>query len=131
MKTQIYIDNRNGDIYELPHGQVSLKRARNGRASTMEFDYYNLDYDSMKFPIKPGYVVLLKVDGTRIFYGYVFKVNMSKITCYDQLRYLKYKDSMVYENTTLTDIVKNIANQNNMLLGNIAETKYVIKKTNI
>lgn len=127
MKTQIYVDDRCGNIYEIPHGQITLKRARNGRAASMEFEYYE-DSTATEFPINTGYVVLMKADDIRIFYGYVFKVSMTKITCYDQLRYLKFKDSKVFENKTLTEIVNIIAGENLMLLGNVADTKYVIPK---
>ena len=52
-----------------------------------------------------GNAVSLKVDGKGVFYGFVFskqrdKGNTIKVVAYDQLRYLKNKDTYVYSNKT-------------------------------
>ncbi len=127
MITQLLIDDRQGNVYDIPHGIINLKRARNGRASTMEFEYYEGDIFSQTFSIKNGYVVLLTINDIKIFYGYVFKVGKKKVACYDQIRYLKNKDTKVFINTTLSQIVKSIANENDLITGTITDTKYVIQ----
>lgn len=122
MLTEIFIDDKEGNVYRLPHGEINLKRARNGRASTLEFEYYD-----KKFRAKNGNVILLKIDGKKVFYGYVFKVSKNKVTCYDQLRYLKFKDSILFRNSTLSQNVETIAKKNKLPIGRITDSKYVIE----
>lgn len=124
MTTRLLIDDRNGNVFELPHGSITIKRDRSGRAGSMEFEYYNRDV----FEIENGQVIRLEKDEDVIFYGYVFKVAKDKITCYDQVRYLKYKDTKVFENKKASEIVSMIAKENEILTGTITDTKYVIPK---
>ena len=61
-----------------------------------------------------GSAVRLRVDGDNVFYGFVFKQQRDRdklitVTAYDQLRYLKNKDTRIYENMTASDFVKSIA----------------------
>ena len=53
-----------------------------------------------------GSAVRLKENGDEVFFGFVFKQQRAKeqiitVTAYDQLRYLKNKDTIVYENNPL------------------------------
>lgn len=121
MLTEIYVDDREGNVYIVPHGSITLKRGNNGRASTLDFEYYD-----DRFRIKNGHVILFKLYGEKVFYGVVFKVSKNKVTCYDQLRYLKYKDSMLFRNTKLSQNVELIAKKNKLPIGKITDTKYVI-----
>ncbi|MDY3367462.1 XkdQ/YqbQ family protein [Zhenhengia yiwuensis] len=132
MTTQLLIDNRQGGIFEVPHGKVTYKTSRKGRAGSLEFDYIGGDVFTHKITINNGDVVLFKVNEVALFYGYVFKVSgqdEKKILAYDQLRYLKNKDSFGVANKTADEIVKLIANVNNIKLGKVASTGYVIPKT--
>mgnify|MGYP007112105293 CR=1 FL=1 len=57
-----------------------------------------------------GDAVRMKVNGTGVFYGFVFKKKRDKqgiitVTAYDQLRYLKNKDTYVYTNKTASEPV--------------------------
>lgn len=132
MTTQLLLDNRQGNIYEIPHGKVVYKTSRKGRAGSLEFDYIGGDVFTHKITINNGDVVLFKVNEVAVFYGYVFKVSgqdEKKILAYDQLRYLKNKDSFGIANKTADEIVKLIANVNHIKLGKVASTGYVIPKT--
>ena len=78
-----------------------------------------------------GDAVRLKVNGANVFYGFVFKKKRSKdqiitVTAYDQLRYLKNKDTYVYENKTASEFIKMIAKDFNMQTGSIEDTKFKI-----
>ncbi|BAQ11296.1 phage cell wall hydrolase [Bacillus sp. OxB-1] len=80
-----------------------------------------------------GDAVRFDYDGHKIFFGFVFTKKRSNnriisVTAYDQLRYLKYKDTYVYKNKTAAQLLKMIANDTkpNLKLGIIADTKYVI-----
>ncbi len=58
-----------------------------------------------------GNPVRLVVDGVKLFYGFIFskkrdKQQNIKVTAYDQLRYLKNKDTYVYTNKTASDFIK-------------------------
>ena len=81
--------------------------------------------------IEEGDAVRLKVDDNNVFYGFVFtlkhdKNNTVSITAYDQLRYLKNKDTYVYENKSAGEIVSMIANDFQLKTGNIENTGFKI-----
>lgn len=81
--------------------------------------------------ITEGDAVRLKVNGRKIFYGFIFKMQRDKeqiitVTAYDQLRYLKNKDTYVYENITAGDLIKMIASDFKLKIGSIENTKYKI-----
>lgn len=78
-----------------------------------------------------GNPVLLKVNNQNIFYGFVFTKKRTKeetinVTAYDQLRYLKNKDTYVYGNKTASDFIKMIASDFNLQIGVIEDTVYII-----
>ena len=79
-----------------------------------------------------GSPVRLKVDGNEVFYGFVFvknrdRDNIISVTAYDQLRYLKNKDTYVYENKTASEFIQMVAADFNLQLGEITDTKFKIK----
>ena len=81
--------------------------------------------------ITEGDAVSLKVDGAKIFYGFIFKMKREKeqiisVTAYDQLRYLKNKDTYVYENKTAGEVIKMIAADFQMQTGFIEDTGFKI-----
>ena len=74
----------------------------------------------------------MKVDGDNVFFGFVFKQNRSKdqiitVTAYDQLRYLKNKDTKVYEGKTAAQFVKMIADDFSLNVGTLEDTGFVIE----
>ena len=78
-----------------------------------------------------GDPVRLRVDGQNVFYGFVFKKKRDKeqiidVTAYDQLRYLKNKDTYVYENKTASEFIQMLANDFNLHIGTIENTGYKI-----
>ena len=78
-----------------------------------------------------GNAVRLKVNGEEVFYGFVFQKKRSKgqtidVTCYDQLRYLKNKDTYVYEKKTASQVIQMIAKDFKLNLGTIEPTEYII-----
>ncbi|MCM1227322.1 MAG: hydrolase [Clostridium sp.] len=78
-----------------------------------------------------GAAVRLKVNNQPAFYGFIFTKKRNKdqiitVTAYDQLRYLKNKDTYVYENKTASQLVKMIASDFKLNLGTIEDTKFVI-----
>lgn len=81
--------------------------------------------------LEQGSPVRLKLGESRLFYGFIFevkrdKLNRTAITAYDQLRYLKNKDTYVYEERTAADVIRMIAEDFRLNLGSIADTGHVI-----
>ena len=80
-----------------------------------------------------GNSVSLKVNNQKMFYGFVFTKSRDKEkiignVAYDQIRYLKNKDTYVYTNKTASEIVRMIANDFRLKVGNIEDTKFVIPR---
>lgn len=79
-----------------------------------------------------GSPVRMKVDGDNVFFGFVFKQQRSKdqiitVTAYDQLRYLKNKDTKVYEGKTAAQFIKMIADDYALNVGALEDTGFVIE----
>lgn len=77
-----------------------------------------------------GSAVAFRYNNEPVFYGYIFEHerdlnNTINITCYDQLRYLKNKDSFVY-NSSYSDLLLYIAKKYGMKTGVVENTGYVI-----
>ncbi|WP_312340266.1 XkdQ/YqbQ family protein [Anaerospora hongkongensis] len=82
-----------------------------------------------------GNTVKMAVDSKNVFYGYVFTKKRDKdgiisVTAYDQLRYLKNKDALWYINKSAADVVKMLAADFKLKVGEIEDTVYVIPKRN-
>lgn len=78
-----------------------------------------------------GNAVRMRVDNKNIFYGFVFSKKRDKnglitVTAYDQLRYLKNKDTYVYTNKTAGEFIKMIASDFGMRTGTLENTGYKI-----
>ena len=89
---------------------------------------FTAEYDK-KNKIVEGNAVTVSVDGTNIFYGFVFSRQMSKdgmmsYTVYDQLRYLKNKETLIYKKKTADEVIKIIAERFNLRYGKLAGTSY-------
>lgn len=100
---------------------------RAGSPSTLKFTV--VKDETIAF--EEGDPVRMKVDGKNVFFGFVFvkkrnKEHLIEVTAYDQLRYLKNKDTYVYENKTASQVIQMIAQDFNLNLGSIEGTKYVI-----
>jgi hypothetical protein len=78
-----------------------------------------------------GDSVRFSVDGTDVFYGFVFTKKRNKertidVTAYDQLRYLKNKDTYVYKDKTATEVIQMIAEDFKLNVGTLDDTGYKI-----
>lgn len=89
---------------------------------------FEAKYDK-NFKIVEGNPVLIFVDGKKFFYGFIFSRDMSRdgfvqYTAYDQLRYLKNKETLIYKNKSADQIVKIIAERFHLQCGKLADTAY-------
>ena len=74
----------------------------------------------------------LTLDGTPMFYGFVFIKSRDKdgtidVTAYDQLRYLKNKDTITEEGLKASDLLKRIATDFRLNLGTVEDTGYTME----
>lgn len=85
-----------------------------------------------KSNFQEGNIVRFKYKGNEIFFGYVFTKKRDKqhhieVTAYDQMRYLKNKDTLVFENKSPSDILKQVADINQISLGSVDNIDYKLE----
>lgn len=81
------------------------------------------------YKIVEGNEVTVTVDGTKMFFGFVFTRKMSKtgsmeFTVFDQLRYLKNKDTIIFRKKRADEMIKIIASRFHMNCGTLANTRH-------
>ena len=79
--------------------------------------------------IEMGSAIYVTLEGMDIFKGYIFSAERQRnhkvtYTAYDQLRYLKAKASYDFRARSLGDIIKSIASDFGLEVGEIADTGY-------
>lgn len=126
---QLLIQNGNTVYEPVVQDGITWTTERKGAAGKLEFKIIKDEIINFE----EGNSVALKVDNTNLFYGFVFKQKSDKekiitTTAYDQLRYLKNKDTRVYTNQRADEVVKSIANDYQLQVGTLENTNYVIAK---
>lgn len=124
---ELYITNKGKTYKPIIEGNPEWETTRAGQPGKLTF---NVVKDNI-IDFQEGNPVIFRADGKDIFFGFVFikerdKDQIIKVTAYDQLRYLKNKDTYVYTNKKASDVVKMIANDFNLQTGTIDDTGYVI-----
>lgn len=109
-------------------GEIQWKTERKGKAGSLTFKVVK---DST-INFTEGDSVRLKADGKNVFYGFVFQKKRDKegiitVTAYDQLRYLKNKDTYVYSNKTASEVIQMLAKDFNLQCGTLEDTKFKIE----
>ena len=119
---------QNDKIY-LPtvEGSVKLECSRKGAPAKLTFTC--LKDGELNF--QEGNPVTMRFNGKPVFAGFVFKKSRSdnlqiSVTAYDQLRYLKNKDTLSYKNKTYGELLSMIATDYHLQVGSVADTKYKI-----
>lgn len=125
-KYELIIEHEGTLLFPAVEGSVTLTLTRQIVPGTLEFSVIN----SKDLTIAEGNPVRFKVDGKPIFYGFVFNISgdddLLKIRAYDQIRYLKNKDTMVYKGITAAGLLKKICKEYNLKWGDVEDTKYPI-----
>ena len=107
--------------------EVKVTTERQISPGAMEFSFVDTGIS-----IANGNPVRFKdADGQNVFYGFIFRIkrdrsNIVTITAYDQIRYLKNKDTLVYDDRTASEVVSTIAGKFGFNLGTIADTVWKI-----
>ena len=127
MNVELLIQHKNIVYQPVVAEGIEWTTERVGSPSILKFKV--IKDDELQFD--EGDPVRLKVDNKNVFYGFIFqrkrtKDNVIDVTAYDQLRYLKNKDTYVYEEKSASQLIKMIANDFGLQLGTIEETEYVI-----
>lgn len=107
ISVQIY-DHETETIYDVSPlvSDMTITTYLEDNPGKLEFAVVNKD----PLSFSEGATVSVVLDGYKMFKGFVFKRNYTedttkiKVTCYDQLRYLKNKDSRKFENVTCDQI---------------------------
>jgi len=129
MNKRLLIQNGNTVYEPVVKDEITWITERKGVAGKLEFKIIK---DNI-INFEEGNPVAFKVDNTNLFYGFVFKKKRDKekvitTTAYDQLRYLKNKDTKTYTNKRADELVKMIANEYQLNVGILENTGYVIAK---
>lgn len=106
---------------------ITWETSRAGEPSSLKFTCIQDE----TLNITEGNAVKFAVDNTNVFFGYIFSIqrdksNRIRVTAYDQLRYLKNKDSYIYTNKRADQLVSMIASDFGLNVGSLVNTGYVI-----
>ena len=133
VNAELLIGNEKGTKLFQPAVEEGIEWTTERRGTPGKLTFKVLEDKKLSF--SEGCPVRLKVNGTKIFFGFVFKQQRSKkegkvqeitVTAYDQLRYLNNKDTRVYENKTADQLVKMLADDYRLSVGTLKNTEYVI-----
>lgn len=116
-------DSETGNIYDVSYlvGKTDISGQMENAAGKCDFD---LNTNVNKLNFSKGSTVSIKVDGKGMFFGYVFRTafkdaDSCTITCYDQTRYLKNKESYVFGPSTVESRIQRIARDFKLRLGTL------------
>lgn len=131
MKLELYLQNSNtGKVYDISDiaSEVQITTTITGEAGKLtcilQKDPNNL------LQVANGSIVSFIADGKGMFFGYVFMIGTDadenyKLTCYDQMRYLKNSDIYTTANMTASDIFAKVCKDYNLNYNIKVPTDYI------
>lgn len=129
MTQELIIQHKSTIMYPPTVEGVTIEWERQGQPGKMTFEVVlteGIDFDE-------GDACRFSVDGEVMFYGFVFEKSRKgsnpkviSVTAYDQLYYLKNKDTYVYEGKSAADVIRMVAEDFQLNVGELADTGYVI-----
>ena len=128
----LLITNEKGRTMYPPVAEgVQLSSCRRGSPAVLKFTVLKDQAMADLGGFAEGSMVRLFADGKPLFQGYIFSKRRDKegtieCTAYDQIRYLKNKDVLAYKGLSASEVVKLIAADNQLQVGEIAPTAYII-----
>lgn len=130
MSYSLLIQNRNsGKIYECASiaQTVVFSTKRTGAPASLKADL--LKCGGLAF--WEGDPIRFEVDGTLVFYGYVFTKEQNRwgelsVTAYDQTRYLLAKQAYRFTGATAESIIRRAASAFQLTVGTLESTGYTI-----
>lgn len=129
MSIELLIANEAGTKTYLPAVEEGIEWTTERKNTPGKLTFKVLKDDMLDF--SEGSAVRMKESGENIFFGFVFKQQRARetvvtVTAYDQLRYLKNKDTFVYENQTADQVLQMIARDYSLRVGTLEPAGYVI-----
>jgi len=130
LSVELLIENELGTKLYIPIVQEGIEWSTERKGTPGKLTFKILKDDILDF--SEGSTVRMRENSDNIFFGFVFKQQVDKeqiitITAYDQLRYLKNKDTIVYENKTADQFLQMIADDYSLNVGVLENTKYIIE----
>ena len=130
MSVELLIGNERGTKAYLPAIEEGIEWTTERKDTAGKLTFKVLRDDVLDF--SEGSVVRMKADGDKVFFGFVFKQQRDReqiitVTAYDQLRYLKNKDTIVYENKTADQFLRMVAADYALNVGVLENTNYIIE----
>lgn len=127
MEVHLYIQNGRTVYEPVVEGSITWETKRKGQPGKCTFTIL----PDQAFKVEEGNSLRLDVGTTSVFFGFIFERSwnrdgLMKITAYDQLRYLKNKNSYFYENLTAAEVVQMIAGDYRLNVGELQDTGFVI-----
>lgn len=131
---ELMLQNKKGRLWNIAElaSDISWKTSRAGKPATLEVTLVDGGlYQDKSFGIENGDIVQFRMDGTDIFYGFVFSLSTGsdreiKLTAYDQVRYLLGNGTYVLQNVTAADVITRIAKDYGLKTGSLMQTAYRI-----
>ena len=106
-------DSKSGQAYDISEiiTELNWETTLESQPGKLTFTYL----DDSNVTISEGSPISFKVDGKGVFFGYIFRRGKKKdgkvpVTAYDQMRYLKNKDTYVLSNLTASQIFTKLCN---------------------
>lgn len=118
-----------GDSYDLSEQITAATWTTHRTGAPAKLELSLLDAGAIAW--SEGAVVAAYLGERGIFYGYVFTIVRTQekkvsLIAYDQTRYLKNKDTYVFENLRADEVLRRIAGDYQLKLGEVANTGYVL-----
>lgn len=125
--THLLIQNGSNTYVPVVEDGVQWVTERQGSPGELTFSVLN----DGNLNITEGNAVHFQYKGKNVFRGFIFEKSDDKkkiidIVAYDQLRYLKNKDTYVYSKRRADQVVRMIANDFGLTTGTLDNSKYVI-----
>lgn len=128
MAYELMIQNNSNCYFPILQSGMVWETERKGVPGKLSFTV--IKDDVLNF--QEGNAVVFRKDNINLFYGFIFTKKRNKdgtiqVTAYDQLRYLKNKDTIQYENKKASEVIQMLANDFHLQCGDIADTGHVME----
>lgn len=130
MGIEFLIGNESGTRAYLPVVEEGIEWTTKRKNTAGKLTFKVFKDDALDF--SEGCAVRMKENGQNVFFGFVFKQqrnaeSLITVTAYDQLRYLKNEDTIVYEDKTADQFIRMIAADYSLNVGTLENTGYVFE----
>jgi hypothetical protein len=124
-----YQNNRTGAAFDVTELVTAAKWTTKRTGTPAKLELTMLKDTAVDW--SEGGIVTLRDSENGLFYGYVFRISTSQedtveITAYDQTRYLKNKETYVFQGVRADHVLREIAEDFKLKVGGLPNTGYVI-----